>query len=161
MKNYTALFCSYLVVLMSVVGGVNVQAQQYTVTNGYVCDPKNPGGEETRLFYRQQDGLAINISPTATFPVVCPVQIAFDNPPYETSVGFVNTGYSSQRFACALEENDIDGNKTKSLGNAITIPARTAGYLNWSNVLLTNKYHYLSLRCILPPKGAVSWVEWY
>ena len=161
MRKSTVLLYSYLIVLVSVLGAVNVSAQQYTITNGYVCDPKNPGGEETRLFYREQDGLAVNISPTATFPIVCPVQIPFDNPPYEISVGFRNTSSSAQKFACALEENDLLGGKVGAQGNAVTVSAGESGALNWTNVYLVNPLHYLSLRCILPPKGAATWIEWY
>ena len=162
MKNGSAaLLFSFLIVPISVLCTVRVYAQEYTVTNGYVCDPKNPGGEETRRFYRQQDGLAINISPTATFPIVCPVEIGFDNPPYEISMGIVNTGNSTQTFSCALEENDLNGNKTRTQGNAVVLPPRTGGFIGWEDVILTNQFHYLSVRCILPPKGAVSWVEWY
>lgn len=161
MKNSAALLSAFLIVLMSVLGAVSVHAQDFTITNGYVCDPKNPGGEETRLYYREQDGLAINISPSATFPIVCPVQIPYDNPPYEVSVGFRNTSSSSQKFSCALEENDLYGSKTRSQGQSVTVPALGWGALNWSDILLINKQHYLSIRCILPPKGAATWIEWY
>lgn len=152
---------SFLFLFIALFMGVNAYSQEYIVTNGYVCDPKNPGGEETRLFYRQQDGLAINISPTATFPVVCPVQIPYDLPPYEVSIGFVNQSTRPQTFRCALEENDAFGNKTRSQGNAITAPALGTAFLNWSDVFLINSLHYLSLRCILPPKGGVTFIEWY
>lgn len=160
MKNNAATFCFCLIALITAGGAINVLAQS-TVTNGYVCDPKNPGGEETRLYYREQEGLGINISPTATFPIVCPVVIPYNNPPYEISLGFVNTSSSTQNFACALEENDVFGNKTRALGNSITAPALGWAALNWSNVYLSGPAYYLSLRCILPPKGAVSWLEWY
>src|SRR5210317_1286761 len=142
MKNGSAaLLFSFLIVPISVLCTVRVYAQEYTVTNGYVCDPKNPGGEETRRFYRQQDGLAINISPTATFPIVCPVEIGFDNPPYEISMGIVNTGNSTQTFSCALEENDINGQKTRTQGSAVVLPPKSGGFIGWEDVVLINQLH--------------------
>lgn len=132
-----------------------------SVSNGYMCDPKNPGGEETRLYYRQQNGLAINIAPNATFPVVCPVILPFQEPPYEIYVGLVNTGSSMQKFSCAVEENDANGNTVRTQGNSINIPARTGGYLSWEQMFLLAESNYLSVRCILPPKGAVGFLEWY
>ena len=161
MKNGASSLCFYLIVLISAGGAVNVLGQSFTVTNGYVCDPKNIGGEETRLFYREQDGVAINISPTATFPIVCPVEVLYNDAPYQIDIGFVNTSNATQTFACALEENDAFGNKTAALGNSISAPALGWAALTWKQVRPSSPNHYLSLRCILPPKGGVSWVEWY
>ena len=76
-------------------------------------------------------------------------------------MGIVNTGNSTQTFSCALEENDINGQKTRTQGSAVVLPPKSGGFIGWEDVVLINQLHYLSVRCILPPKGAVSWVEWY
>lgn len=132
-----------------------------TVTNGYICAPKNIGGEETRLYFRQQDGVAENLSPTATFPVVCPVLIPADNPPYEVLIRADNASDVSQKFACALEEHDESGTKVRSYGQSVILSAHSADDIFWQDIYLLANNHYLSLRCILPPRGGIGIVAWY
>lgn len=132
-----------------------------TLTNGYVCDPKNPGGEDTRLYYRQQDGLAINISPTASFPVVCPVQIPFNYAPYYITVGVKNTSAAAtEKFLCALEESDFFGDPVRTIGKSVTLSAGEGNLLAWEGIVPATTSNYLSLRCILPPKGGVTFLNW-
>ena len=155
--------CSISAVLLLAVG-VTVPTKsvaQESVTNGYICAPKNPGGEETRLYFRQQDGVAINLASNATFPVVCPVIIPFDNPPYEASVAFKNGSNATQNFACALEEYDAFANLVRSIGKSVSIPPGGSNLIAYQDIYLLAITNFLSLRCILPPRGMIGWVEWY
>jgi hypothetical protein len=136
-------------------------AQIISVTNGYICAPKNPGGEETRLFFRQQEGVAINLSTTATFPVVCPVIIPGDNPPYMAGTEFKNGSSVGQNFACALEEYDPAHNLVKSTGRSIYIPGNGNDYILFTNYYLSSVDNNLSIRCILPPRGMIGSVLFY
>ena len=132
-----------------------------SVTNGYICEPKNPGGEETRLYFRQQDGVAINLSQSATFPVVCPVIIPFLEPPYEAGVVFNNGSSATRRFSCALEEYDQFSNIVKSTGRAIDIPPGESNIIAYQGIFLQFETNYLSLRCIIPPRGEVGLVSFF
>ena len=155
------LLLSFAVLVLGLTFNLIAFSDGESISNGYICDPKNPGGEDTRKYYRQQDGLAINIAPSSTFPIVCPVILPFNLAPYEVSVAVVNTGTSTQKFSCALEENDFAGNPVRSVGNSASLPAGESGLLYWSDIVLVSEADYLSVRCILPPKGAVSLVEWF
>ena len=102
------LICQkYLLLITLLVGAAITPSQSFArgenITNGYICEPKNPGGEETRLYFRQQDGVAINLSQSATFPVVCPVMIPFQLPPFEAGVVLKNGVNTTRCFSCALE----------------------------------------------------------
>jgi hypothetical protein len=138
-------------------GGLAAQ----TITNGYVCAPKNPGGEETRLYFRQQDGVAVNLASSATFPVVCPVEIPYGEDFYDVVVRVGNGNDSTQKFSCALEEYDLGNNLVRSIGKALNLPAYTVGPIAWAGVVLLSESNYLSARCILPPRGQVGLVGWY
>ena len=135
---------------------------QVSSTNGYVCAPKNPGGEETRLNIRQQGGQAVNLAPDATFPVVCPVVV---DPVLSSShavvIGLANNNSSTQNFSCALEENTIAGSTVRTIGRSLKVGRDSGGAMIWENVALADATNYFSVRCILPPKGGVSLVTWY
>ena len=161
MKTSIRTLVSCLILTLGLTFNLTVYSQGESVSNGYMCDPKNPGGEDTRKYYRQQDGLAITIAPSSSFPIVCPVILPFQLPPYEISIGLVNTNSTTQKFSCAAEENDLNGNIVRTQGNAINIPPRSGGFLYWPDISLVEDTNYLSLRCILPPKGAVSFLEWF
>jgi len=138
-----------------------LQSAAQSITNGYVCAPKNIGGEETRLFFRQQDGVAINLSSNATFPVVCPVVVSLGDPFYDVLIRVGNGSNVTQSPACALEEYDVFSNKVRSTGRAITLPAGFNGPIFWAGITLLNPSNYLSVRCILPPRASVGLVGWY
>lgn len=134
---------------------------QVATTNGYVCTPKNIGGEETRLYFRQQGGIADNIAPDATFPVVCPVVIDPFASSYGVVVGLKNNNSIGQTFSCALEENDLVGNTVRTIGKSVSLGGRTGGVLVWDNIFLSGDTNYFSLRCILPPKSGIAQISWY
>lgn len=148
-----------IMLVVTLMAPLLVSAQ--TISNGYVCEPKNPGGEETRLYFRQQDGVAINLSQSATFPVVCPVIVEFDLEPYYTAVALKNGSNKIQDFACALEEYNLESVKVRSTGRSIPVPPGNTGIIEYGPVFLTNPVNYLSLRCILPPRGMVGEVVWW
>jgi hypothetical protein len=135
---------------------------QVASTNGYVCAPKNPGGEETRLYFRQQGGQAVNLAPDASFPVVCPVII---DPVLSSShavvIGLANNNSSTQDFSCALEENTVAGATIRTIGRSLKVGRASGGVMIWENIALSDPTSYFSVRCILPPKGGVSLVAWY
>lgn len=132
-----------------------------SITNGYICEPKNPGGEATRLYFRQQDGVAINLSQSATFPVVCPVIIPFGEPPFSAAVVFKNGSNATRNFNCALEEYDIFSNLVRSTGQSVSIPAKDSDYISYDFISLVTVTNYLSLRCIIPPRGMVGLVSFW
>ena len=161
-KSPKGLFIYLLTIL--IVGFVSPLlnfAYAQDITNGYVCEPKNPGGEETRLYFRQQDGVAINLSQSATFPVVCPVVIPYQDPPYEAVVVFKNGSSATRKFNCALEEYDILSNLVRSTGRAVDIPPGDTDAIVYEDIFLLSEFNYLSLRCIIPPRGMVGFVSWY
>ncbi len=135
---------------------------QVSSTNGYVCAPKNPGGEETRLYFRQQGGQAMNLAPDASFPVVCPVVI--DPVVYSSHavvIGLANNNSSSQTFSCALEENNLAGDTIRTIGRSLKVGRSSGAAMIWENIALSDATTYFSVRCILPPKSGVSLVAWY
>ena len=146
-----------LLLLAGCAGGVAAQ----TITNGYVCAPKNPGGEETRLYFRQQDGVAVNLASNATFPVVCPVEIPMGEAYYDVVIRLGNGNDFTQKFSCALEEYDLGNNLVRSIGKAINLDAFNVGPIVWAGVVLLDEGNYLSARCILPPRGQVGLVGWF
>lgn len=156
------LSCSLVSTVLFLIGGVYpLESVAQSITNGYICAPKNPGGEETRLYFRQQDGVAINLSQSATFPVVCPVIIAFDAPPYFAGVDFRNGSSVTQKFSCALEEYDFTATLVRTTGKAISVPANGASSIVYENYYLDSFANYLSLRCIIPPRGMIATVGWF
>lgn len=160
-EKYLAI-AGWLSVVITALYSLQGSAQGVTtVTNGYICAPKNIGGEETRLYFRQQDGVAENLSKTATFPVVCPVLIPADMPPYEVLIRAGNAGDVAQNFACALEEHDETGSKVRSYGKSVYLPPHSASDIFWQNIYLLANNHYLGLRCILPPRGGIGIIGWY
>lgn len=168
MRNISSKILMVLA-LVSWVCATNAQVDQFgrslMKTNGYLCEPKNPGGEETRLYFRQQDGVAINLSSTATFPVVCPVLttvIPNDLRPFNgIGVRFGNGRNVTQKFQCALEEYDIGFNLVRSTGKAITLAPFTTNTLQYFDIKLQKLDNYFSLRCIIPPRGQVGHVISY
>ncbi|MEM8564164.1 MAG: hypothetical protein AAGF57_18140 [Pseudomonadota bacterium] len=131
------------------------------VTNGYICAAKNPGGEDTRRFYREQDGVAINLSPNSSFPIVCPIIIDGSLSSFAVVIRLGNTGSSTQSFSCALEEYDLDFNLVKTTGKTVNVAAGQTGDLSWAPINLVRDNNYLSMRCILPPKGTVGTFVWF
>ncbi|MEM6583215.1 MAG: hypothetical protein AAF699_18195 [Pseudomonadota bacterium] len=131
------------------------------VTNGYICSAKNPGGEDTRRFYREQDGVAINLSPDSSFPIVCPIIIDGEESSFAVVIRLGNTGTSIQRFSCALEEYDLEFNLIKTTGKTVDIAAGDTGDLSWAPINLVRNNNFLSMRCILPPKGTVGTYVWF
>jgi hypothetical protein len=134
---------------------------QITITNGYVCGPKNIGGEDTRRFYREQDGVAENISPTSTFPVTCPVQVPFEDPPYFISLRVGHESNVTQRFACALEEYNVSSGLVRTIGRALSLQPGTASTIEWVNVFPQQSTNYFTVRCILPPLGGIGAITWF
>ena len=134
---------------------------QGSLTNGYVCQPKNIGGEETRLFFRQQNGTAVNISPYATFPVVCPVVVPAEDPPYTIVMRFANGSSTNANFQCAMEEYNPGSALIRSIGKSIVIPPGFSDSLGWSNLFALEPSSYFTVRCILPPYGSIGLVYWY
>jgi len=143
-------------------GWAGEAAAQY-ISNGYECAPKNIGGEDTRLYFRQQDGGAINISKTATFPVVCPVFIDyyFFEGLYGVGVTLRNGSKTSQTFQCALEEYRVDGVKARSIGRSLTIAAGDWDVISYEPMVVTQYFNYSSIRCILPPGGSIAELAWF
>jgi len=144
----------------------SLEGNAQLVAGGYVCAPKNIGGEDTRLYFRQQDGLAENISKTATFPVVCPIIVDY----WYVDDGFAyygllmtvrNDSDVSQDFQCALEEYDLLGVKARSLGRSVSVPAGGAGLFDYPYMTVLSEYNYASIRCILPPQGSIIQLSWY
>tara|TARA_R110002110_G_scaffold14698_1_gene67589 strand:- start:10091 stop:10597 length:507 start_codon:yes stop_codon:yes gene_type:complete len=136
------------------------------VSNGYICAPKNIGGEETRLYFRQQDGAAVNISRTATFPVVCPIIMDYYYFPeglalYSAGVTLRNDSDVTQKFQCALEEYNLGGFKEKSTGAAISLEPGGVGLIQYELFETTSELNYAGLRCILPPRGMIAEVIWF
>lgn len=155
--------------MIKIIGGIlaalafaeAVSAQSVSVTNGYVCAPKNIGGESTRLYFRQENGLAKNLSSNATFPIVCPIVVPGQNPPYETLIRVGNASNVGQNFACAVEEYDHTFALVRSIGKSVFLPAQTTNDIYWSGMTMSAPGNHLSLRCILPPRGAIGLVAWY
>ena len=137
-------------------------AQTVEFTNAYMCAPKNPGGESTRLFFRQTDGVAINLSKTETFPVVCPIIAHYAHFYHNVAVRVGNSNNVTQTVSCALEEYDGGANKATSYGRSKKIPAGFTDSIIWENIRLssTNTGNYVVVRCILPPLGFISTVGW-
>ena len=156
-----SLFTALCLLLIGAIFPLSATAQ-VSSTNGYVCAPKNPGGEETRLYFRQQGGQAVNLAPNASFPVVCPVVI---DPVFFSShavvIGLANNSSSAQNFSCALEENTIAGDTVRTIGRSLKVNRSSGGAMIWENIALSDATMYFSVRCILPPKGGVSLVAWY
>ncbi len=161
MTSITRFFSLPAAILLAVTVMTPLLGSAQVISNGYACAPKNPGGEETRLYFRQQDGVAINLSQTATFPVVCPVIIEFGYEDYYTAVALKNGSNATQDFACALEEYNLETVKVRSTGRSIAVPAGQTGFIEYSPIFLANPTNYLSLRCILPPRGMVGEVVWW
>ena len=157
MKN----FCGQLAIVLVVFGWAGATSAQSMLTNGYVCGPKNIGGEDTRRFYREQDGNAVNISPTSTFPVTCPVIIFFGEPAPTIMLRLVNTGNTTQQFLCALEEYDLNTNLVRTIGRSQNVPAGLGDSIIWDNISFLDPRNFLSVRCILPPKGAIGEIGWF
>lgn len=151
----------YILLALGTLHSLESVAQGPSITNGYVCAPKNIGGEDTRLYFRQQDGVAENLSKTATFPVVCPVVITYDSPPYFVTVAVGQGSDFGQDFACSLEEYTGNAFKVRGIGKSVYLPPGGSDALSWENVYLQDPSNYLSLRCILPPRGGISGVLWY
>jgi hypothetical protein len=152
-------FSTFFLLIISTFYPLESVAQ--SITNGYICSPKNIGGEETRLYFRQQEGVAENISKTATFPVVCPVVIEYDLPPYFVLVSVGHSSDSSQTIACSLEEYDINAVKVRGIGKSVNLAPGSGDFLSWEEIYLQNPTNYLSLRCILPPLGGIAEVAWF
>ncbi len=133
---------------------------QATNTNGYVCDSKNPGGEDTRLYYREQNGIAENISGNASFPVVCPLALDSLEADYDILIRLGNGDNMTQTFQCALEEYDLGNNKVRSIGKSMTRPPFIVDAIVWLDYRLRDTDNTLSIRCILPPKGQVGLISW-
>ena len=139
--------------------GFTQASQTFIGTNGYLCAPKNPGGEETRLFFRQQDGYAINLSSSATFPVVCPVLSTYSSTEIQEHGVAIRLGNKSnvgQNFACALEEYDSTFTQVRSIGKALFLEPFQAGSLQYTGIFLLATQNTLSLRCIIPPRGVIG-----
>ena len=153
---------SVLMVTLAIAGGAGESvAQIISITNGYICAPKNPGGEETRLYFRQQEGVAINLSKSASFPVVCPVIFPFDEPPYMAGVEFKNGNKVGQKFSCALEEYDSAHNLVKSTGRSIFIPGNGDNYILYDDYYMNHIDNVISIRCIIPPRGMIGAVLYF
>ena len=131
-------------------------AQTVTVTNAYICAPKNIGGESTRLFFRQQDGTARNISKTEIFPVVCPIVVPAFRSSYEVIIRVGNRSLVEQEFSCAVEEWTKDFTKVRQWGQSIYLQAERSNDLYWENLTISAPSNALSLRCILPPGGGIA-----
>jgi len=131
-----------------------------TNTNGYVCDSKNPGGEDTIRYYREQNGIAENISGSDSVPVVCPVALEASEANYSILIRLGNGSSDTQTFQCALEEYDLGNNKVRSIGRSMTRPSRIVDAIVWNDIRLIDSNNTLSIRCILPPKGQVGLLSW-
>lgn len=146
-----------LMTTLALAGGAGEGVAQILFqTNGYICAPKNPGGEETRLYFRQQEGVAINLSKSASFPVVCPLIIPGGNPPYIAGVEFQSENNTGQTFSCALEEYDITHDLVRSTGRSVFVPGNGHNYILWTDYYPSNLDNTLSLRCIIPPRGMIG-----
>lgn len=140
-----------------------LESSAQIITNGYICAPKNIGGEETRLFFRQQDGVAENLSSSATFPVVCPIAIDYYSFEgfYALSMTFRNGSSSTQTFQCALEEYSLDAVKQRSIGKAVSAAPGEVGFLAYDVRQVLSEFGYSSVRCILPPRGKIAELAWF
>lgn len=143
--------------------GWAVGASAQIISSGYECAPKNIGGEETRLFFRQQDGVAMNLSQTATFPVVCPQIIDYYDGGgfYGLGVTLRNGSGATQTFSCALEEYGGDGVKERSIGKTANVRPGDYGVFLWDIMKVVNNFNHSSLRCILPPRGMIVQLVWF
>lgn len=163
-KVYKRVF-SFLV-FISAVGfwgfSLMATAQEVEFSNGYLCASKNPGGESTRLFFRQTDGVALNLSKTESFPVVCPIVAHYAHFTHSVAVRVGNSHNFKQTVSCALEEYDGGANKARSYGRSKSIPAGFTDSIIWENIRLssTNTGNYLVVRCILPPLGFITTLGW-
>ena len=156
------LFPCVFVMAICVVYPLESSAQ--IVSNGYICAPKNIGGEDTRLFFRQQDGVAENLSSSATFPVVCPIVIDYYSYPeglYGLGITFRNGSSSTQTFQCALEEYSVDAVKQRSIGKAVSVAPGEFGVLSYELMQVLSEFSYSSVRCILPPRGKIAELAWF
>ena len=158
LATYSSIF-----VLLSFVLGAVYPSESFgqSITNGYVCAPKNIGGEDTRRYFRQQDGVAVNIAPNAAFPVVCPVVIDIENQSHNIIMRLANAGTSTQRYACSMEEYDRNFALVRSIGKSVNISPATSNSLDWQNISLLAPSNFLSIRCILPPRSAIGLVAWF
>lgn len=141
----------------------SVDASAQLISSGYECAPKNIGGEATRLFFRQQDGVAINLSRNETFPIVCPVIIDYYSFQgfYGLGVTLRNGSESFQKFSCALEEYRGDGLRQRSIGKSANIPPGGFDFFSWDVMMVVSDFNEVTLRCILPPRGMVVQLAWF
>jgi len=160
LKNILSLFA--VVIATHLLLHSSVSVAQLVVTNGYICAPKNPGDEATRLFFRQTDGAAVNLSRTATFPIVCPVVVHYSDFSHAVGVRVGNGNTFTQNLACALEEYGGGANKVRTYGRSISLPGGFTNSIIWENIRLAsyNTGNYLVVRCILPPLGYITTVAW-
>ena len=79
----------------------------------------------------------------------------------DPSVALKNGSNVTQDFACALEEYNLESVKVRSTGRSIAVPAGQTGFIEYDPIFLTTPVNYLSLRCILPPRGMVGEVVWW
>lgn len=151
-----------LAVLLLAFGGMYpLVSSAQNISNGYICDSKNPGGEGTRRFYRETDGQAVNISPNETFPVVCPVPRVFGKLTYDIVIRLSNGGTSvNQTIACALEEYDLGSFLVRTVGRSKNYPPLWSEDLSWMGYRLADEVNYLVVRCILPPRSYVGLFAW-
>lgn len=163
-KLYKCLlsFLGFSSVVVFLWGPPIATAQEVEFSNGYLCASKNPGGEATRLFFRQTDGAAVNLSKTETFPVVCPIVAHYAHFSHSVAVRVGNAHNFTQTVSCALEEYDGGANKARSYGRSKSIPAGFTDSIIWENIRLssTSTGNYLVIRCILPPLGYITTLGW-
>ena len=135
-------------------------------TNGYVCVPKSIGAEVTQKYFRQQEGVVENLSKTDTFPVVCPLVIDYwtfgdGSAVYGALIGVKNGDKVNRTFKCALEEYNVLGIKERSIGRSVTVAAGDLGVVDYGPLFVASDFNYSTVRCILPPGGMITAVNWF
>ena len=143
-----------------------LESSAQLATNGYVCVPKSIGAAVTQKYFRQQEGVVENLSKTDTFPVVCPLVIDYWSFPdgfavYAALLAVKNGDKVSQTFKCALEEYDVLGRKKRSISRTQRVAAGSIGVIDYGPLVVSTEYNYSTVRCILPPGGMITSLNWF
>jgi hypothetical protein len=86
--------------------------------------------------------------------------VPFGNSSYSVIVRVGNAGSANQTFACAIEEYNLSFNLVRSIGKSVVVPPGQTGALSYEGMRILAQGNFLSLRCILPPRGAIGTVYW-
>lgn len=149
----TKIFFTFL----GIIGLVfSLESNADLITNGYICDVKNPGGDATRAGYREQDGAAKNILKDFQFTLSCPVPIPYGEAFYYITVIVGNTNRFTQTFKCVLEEYTPFKSKIRSLSRSVSVPSQQGKVIAFEEYVLSDKLNYLTMWCSLPPLGEIG-----